>query len=46
MYSSLKVCSKDNSIVKTSDPCITQLAKVTTDPEFVDLTADLFIVTL
>ena len=34
--------SKDNISVHTSGRCITQLAKMSIDPKFVQLTADVF----
>ena len=36
------VYSKDKASVKTSGRCITQLAKTTIDPKFIELTADVF----
>ena len=40
------IYSKDNASAPRSGRCITQLAKVTIDPKFIELTADVFKISL
>ena len=38
--------SKDDTYVKPSGRCITQLAKMSVDPKFIDLAVDVFVIVL